>query len=225
MALALACMACNKKQPADTAGSAGSAIGSPDPGSNTTVDAAPAIDAPAVDAAGSGSGGDAPMANRGGNCPSLVLGATTTAAIKGKAVVLTISATDKDAIAAMQKRSDEISPHWLPLQEDKEAKAGGPVHDRQGTRGGTQGICPVYWERGGKANIKKVPKGLIITITPKDKPEDLKAIIDGRIAKAAEWVKANIKAGDRGNMGGVGGGTGEHGSTHSGSGDGKGKTR
>jgi hypothetical protein len=60
---------------------------------------------------------------------------------------------------------------------------------------------------------------------PKDKPDELAKEIDARIARAAEWVAANVKPGDKGNQGGVGGGKGEDGSNHSGKGDGKGHER
>jgi hypothetical protein len=181
----------------------------------------------ASDTAGSGSdtagaGSAAPagelMSKGGGNCPSMVLGAETKAELKGKDVILTITATDKDAIATIQKRAEEL------LKEKADAP-GGTVHDQKGSQGGVKGICPVFWEDGGKAESKKDAKGVVITITPKDKPDALKATIDARITKADEWVKANIKPGDAGNKGGVGGGSGEHGGTHSGSGDGKGKDR
>jgi len=179
-------------------------------------------------AAGSGSGSDTAagsgsasatetaMQHGAGRCPSTVLGAETKVEVKGKDVVLTITAGDKDAIAAIQKRAED-------LVKEKQDAPGGTVHDQKGSQGGGKGICPVFWEDGGKAVAKKDAKGATITITPKDKPEALKATIDGRIAKANEWVKSNIKPGDAGNKGAVGGGSGEHGSDHSGKGDGKGK--
>jgi hypothetical protein len=169
--------------------------------------------------AGSGSGAEqTTMAHQAGNCPSTVLGSTTTAAVKGKDVVLTITATDKDAIASIQRRTEEL------LKEKSDDKSAGSAHDQKGTFGGKQGICPVYYGEGGSAKSKKDPKGVSITITPKDKPEDLKKEIDERITKAADFVKT-IKPGDQGNQGGVGGGSGEHGSDHKGQGDGKGKER
>ncbi len=172
-------------------------------------------------AAGSGSGSAATetaMQHGAGKCPSTVLGAETKAEVKGKDVVLTITAGDKDAIAAIQRRAED-------LVKEKQDAPGGTVHDQKGSQGGGKGICPVFWDDGGKAAFKKDDKGAVITITPKDKPEALKATIDGRIAKAAEWVKSNVKPGDAGNKGAVGGGSGDHGSDHSGSGDGKGKER
>jgi hypothetical protein len=158
------------------------------------------------------------MAHRAGMCPSTVLTATTKAAVKGKAVVLTIESTDKDAIAAIQKRTDEL------LGEKRDAPTG-VGHDMKGTHGGSQGLCPVHVPDGSKATAKHEAKGVIVTITPKDKPDELAKEIDGRIAKAAEWVKANVKEGDKRNQGGVGGGKGDDGSNHSGKGDGKGRER
>ena len=160
------------------------------------------------------------MTKRAGNCPSTVLGSTTKAELRGKDVVLTITSDDKDAIATIQRRAEEL------LKEKADgAGSGGGAHDQKGSHGGERGICPVYWTEGGKATSKKDAKGVVITITPKDKAEDLKKTIDDRITKAADWVKANVKAGDGGNSGGVGGGKGDHGGNHSGSGDGKGKER
>ena len=173
------------------------------------------------DMAGSGSGAGAgdQMAHHAGNCPSTVLGSTTTATVKGKDVVLTISATDKDAIAAIQRRTESL------VKEKADDATAGSAHDQKGTHGGGMGLCPVFYGEGGKATSKKEAKGVTITITPKDKPDELKKEIDARITKAADWVKANVKAGDQGNQGGVGGGKGEHGSDHKGQGDGKGKER
>jgi hypothetical protein len=174
--------------------------------------------------AGAGSGSDMAaadtMTKKAGNCPSTVLGSTTKAEVKGKTVVVTITSADKDAIATIQRRSEEL----LKEKADGAGSAAG-AHDQKGSHGGGQGICPVYWEEGGKATSKKDAKGVVITITPKDKPEDLKKTIDERITKAADWVKANVKPGDAGSGAGVGGGKGDHGGNHSGSGDSKGKEK
>src|SRR4051812_33038893 len=79
--------------PANGSGSGAMGSGSAAAGSDTGS-------AAAGSAAGSGAGDDAvTMAHHAGNCPSTVLGATTKAAIKGDDVVVTITSTDKDAIA------------------------------------------------------------------------------------------------------------------------------
>ncbi|HEU4729971.1 MAG TPA: hypothetical protein VFT22_18870, partial [Kofleriaceae bacterium] len=192
------------------AGSAGSAT---DSGS-----AAAAGSAATGSGAGSSAAGGETMAHRAGMCPSTVLGATTTAALKGKAVLVTIESTDKDAIAAIQKRTDH-------LLAEKKTGSTGRTHDQKGTYGGAQGLCPVYVPEGAKATAKHAAKGVLVTITPKEKPDALAKEIEGRIARAADWVKANVAAGDQGNQGGVGGGKGEDGSNHSGKGDGKGHER
>jgi len=76
----------------------------------------------AAAAASAGSGASAPaaeaMSHRAGMCPSTVLGATTKAAVKGKAVVLTIESSDRDAIASIRKRTDEL------LAEKRDAPSG-----------------------------------------------------------------------------------------------------
>jgi hypothetical protein len=95
----------------------------------------------------------------------------------------------------------------------------------KGSHGGSQGLCPVYVPEGAKAKARHEPKGVFVTITPKGKPDELAKEIDQRIAKAAEWVKANVKPGEDSNQGGVGGGKGDDGSNHSGKGDGKGRQR
>jgi hypothetical protein len=149
----------------------------------------------------------------------MVLGAKTTQAVKGKAVVVTVESGDKDAIAAIQKRTDKL------LVEKKAGPASGTLHDQKGAYGGAKGLCPVYVPEGARATGKHEAKGVVVTITPKDKPDELAREIDTRIARTSDWVKTNVKDGDKGNQGGVGGGTGEDGSNHSGKGDGKGQER
>jgi hypothetical protein len=199
------------------AGSAGSGAGS---GSDSASAAAGGSGEMAGGASGAGAGlpPAETMAHRAGMCPSTVFGATTKAAVKGKAVVVTIESADKDAIAAIQKRADHL------LAEKHDARSG-VGHDMKGTHGGSQGLCPVYVPDGSKAIAKHKASGVVVTITPRDKPDELAKEIDGRIAKASDWVKANVKEGDQGNQGGVGGGKGDDGSNHSGKGDGKGRER
>lgn len=184
------------KGSADMAGSAGATMGS-DQG-------AAAADEPE-------------MAKKAGKCPSTVFGAVTKAEVKGKDVILTITSEDKDAVVAIQKRTEALA-------KEKHDKAG-KSHDQKGTFGGGIGLCPVYAGEGGTMKTKKDAKGVTVTLTPKGKPEELKAGIDDRISKAAAWVDKNIKPGAEGNKGGVGGGQGGDGSTHQGQGDSKGKER
>ncbi len=230
LSLSMSVTACKKKKPADTGMASGTASmagsdtmagsGSSMAGSDTMAGSGSSM-AGSDTMAGSGSAAvDDTMSKRAGNCPSTVLGSTTKAELKGKDIVLTITSDDKDAIATIQRRAEEL------LKEKADgAGSGGGAHDQKGSHGGERGICPVYWTEGGKAASKKAAKGVVITITPKDKADELKKTIDERVIKAAEWVTANVKAGDGGNAGGVGGGKGDHGGNHSGSGDGKGKER
>jgi len=228
LSLALsATAACKKKKPVDSAAGSGSETmaGSSMAGSSMAGSAAAGSGSDTMagsgsdTGSGSGSAAEVAMPRQAGNCPSTVYGSTTKAELKGKDVILTITATDKDAIAAIQKRTEEL------LKEKAEGGPSGSTHDQKGSFGGGKGICPVYWTEGGAAKAKQDAKGMVVTITPKEKPEELKATIDDRITKAADWLKTNVPAGDQGNKGGVGGGKGDHGSTHSGSGDAKGKDR
>jgi hypothetical protein len=138
--------------------------------------------------------------------------------------VLIVSADDKDAITAVQKRTEE-----LLKERGAGGAASGGTHDQKGSHGGAMGKCPVYVPEGAKATWTKLDAklgdGVKITITPKDAPADLKKEIDDRITSAAAWAKEHLKSGDKGTQGGVGGGAGEHGSNHSGEGDGKGQQR
>src|SRR5690349_16903980 len=121
LALALATTGCKKKEtkPADNAGSGSAVTGSADTGSGSAM----AGSGSGSDMAGSGSdmaagsgsnmagsGADAApsMTKKAGNCPSTVLGVTTKAEVKGKDVVVMITATDKDAISGIQKRTEEL---------------------------------------------------------------------------------------------------------------------
>ena len=167
-----------------------------------------------------GSGADATnMAHHAGMCPSTVFGSTTKAELKGKEVIVTITSTDKDAVTAIQKRTDEL------LAAKKDKKAPTADHDMKGDHGGSMGLCPIHLPDGATAKAKNQKDGVAVTITPKDHPDALKTEIDGRITKAADWVKANIKPGDDKNQGGVGGGKANEGMNRSGSGDGKGIDR
>jgi hypothetical protein len=198
-----------------TGSSAGSDIatgsGNPTAGSGSAM-------VPAGSGSDSGSGSaSTQMTHKGGNCPSMVWGSTTKAEVKDGKILVTVTADDKDAIAAIQKRATE-------LLAEKADGGTGTTHDQKGTHGGSMGMCPVYLGDGGKGEAKNADKGVTVTITPKDKPDALKAEIDARIPKAADWVKANLKDGDKG-QGGVGGGSGNDGMNHSGQGDGKGMER
>jgi hypothetical protein len=206
-----------KEQPVvvpDAAAMAGSDLaGSDGSGSDTMGSAGSGSDT----MAGSGSAGEQAMSNMAGNCPSTVFGATTKADVKGKDIVLTITATDKDAIAAIQTRT-------TALLKEKADGGKGSSHDQRGSVGGGKGICPVHFGEGGKGVSKKDAKGVVITITTGDAAA-LKTTIDERITKATEWMKANLKEADKGNTGGIGGGKGGHGQNHSGEGDSMGKDR
>lgn len=232
VALAIVSAACKKTEQANKNGDLGSAApagsatvgsGSDMAGSGSAIGSGSAGDMGSAAAAGSAAdgsagSGDAAMAHHAGNCPSAVFGSITSAALKGKTVVVTIKSDDKDAIAAIQKRTDEM------LKGHHDGKSG-DAHDRQGSHGGKDGMCPIFIPEGGKATAKRDKTGVAVTITPVDKVDDLKAEIDQRIARVTDWVKANIQAGDKGNEGGVGGGKGRDGSNHSGKGDGKGQER
>jgi hypothetical protein len=230
LAAALAVAPACKKKTAETtegSGSAGSAAmgsseGSSMAGSGSAGSAmmGSAMGSAAGSAAmGSGAGSaDQAMAHHAGMCPSTVFGSTTTAAVKGKDVVVTISSDDKDAIMAIQKRTDEMLKARMGKHE-------GEAHDQRGTHGGKIGLCPLHIPEGATAKSKNEKNGVTVTITPKDKPDELKTEIDGRIQKAADWVKANIKPGDKANQGGVGGGKNNEGMNRSGSGDAKGIER
>lgn len=208
MTLSLTAAACKKKEadkapdPAGSGETAGSAMTAPPVAPPPAVEPPPAADK---------------MSKRGGNCPSMVVGSTTAAATDATAVTVTILATDADAIASIQRRTEE-------LLEDK-APAAGSAHDQKGSYGGSMGLCPVVTV-GATAKMEKNDKGVTVVLTPTaDSTLDkLKATVEERIRLSAEYVAANIKPGtDAGNGAALGGGKGDHGSNHSGKGDGKGK--
>jgi hypothetical protein len=210
---------CGKKKGADgDQGSAGSAM----TGSDTAGSAAAGSDSGSAAAgsgsAGSAAAGDTLMAKKGGNCPSTVFTSTTKAELEDGKIRVTVTSDDKDAVAAIQKRAEE-------LLKQKADGVVGAAHDQKGTHGGAMGLCPIYLGDGGTATATNEAKGVTVTITPKDKVDILKGEIDSRILKAADWVKANYKEGDKGSMGGTGGGSANDGMNHSGMGDGKGMER
>ncbi len=224
---ALAVGGCKKKTENATTGSGSAEMGSGSAmmagsgsGSGSAAMAGSGSGSAAMAGSGSGSAMDAQaMAHHAGNCPSTVLGSTTKAELKGKDVIVTVTSTDKDAVKAIQTRTDEM------LKARMGQKAPGEAHDQRGTHGQSIGLCPMHIPEGATAKAKHEKDGVQVTITPKDKPDELKKEIDGRIEKAAQWVKDNIKPGDKANQGGVGGGKNNEGMNHSGSGDAKGMER
>lgn len=217
LALGLSVSACKKKepQPADNTAGSGSAVAQGSGSAMAGSDTGSAMAGSAM----AGSGDATTMTKKAGNCPSTVFGSTTTAELKGKDVVVTVTSDDKDAIASIQRRAEEL------VAEKKDNATAGGGHDGKGTHGGASGICPVYVPEGATAAVAKDAKGAVVTITPKDKVEDLKKEIDSRITRTAEWTKANVKGGEKGTQGGVGGGKGDHGGNHSGEGDSTGAER
>src|SRR4051812_24769404 len=149
-------VACSKKAepPPASTGSGSAATGSAMTGSAAGSDqlqvGSGAGSGSAVAAAGSGEGSgsasDVPMSHRAGNCPSTVLNAKTTDKVVGKTVVVTITSDDKDAISAIQKRTEE-------LLKEKAAPhpTSGATHDQKGGHGGGTGLCPVYLPEGATA--------------------------------------------------------------------------
>ena len=178
---------CNKKNKDAGAGSgSAAATGSAGSGSATASGSG--------SAAGSGSGSDSAelqMAKAAGNCPSTVAGTTSKAEVSGKDLVLTITSDDKDSVAAIQKRTEEM------IAVKTGAGAGsGTGHDARGSHGGKVGLCPAHVPEGATIKSATIANGVTITITPKDGVDALKTEVDARITKAADWVKANVKAGD-----------------------------
>ena len=232
LALALATTGCKKKEATPTGESTGSGSAMVETGSGSDMAGSGSAmagsdmagSAGSGDMAGSGAGSGDMMSKHAGNCPSTVLGAVTKVDVKGKDVVVTITSDDKDAVTAIQMRADAIVK-----EKADNAAAGatpaGAAHDQKGSHGGGVGICPVHLPEGATAKVKHEKNGASVTITPKTDAAALKTEIDGRIAKATDWVKTNIKPGDKENRGGVGGATNKEGANHSGQGDGKGKDR
>ena len=173
------------------------------------------------DTGSAGSNDDPTMAHKAGMCPSTVFGSTTKDEVKGKAIVVTITADDPLAIAAIQKRGDEVTKERA---DNLKPGTTADVHDQKGTHGGSKGLCPIYVPEGGKMDLKKDAKGIVVTLTPKDKVDELKTVIDERIKKASDWMTSHVQSGDKGH-GGVGGGSGNDGMNRSGMGDGQGKQR
>jgi hypothetical protein len=222
--MSIAATGCKKKEadkaPEPPVGSAAE----PAAGSATGAGSGSAAGSATDPAAAAGSAADVPvegakMSKRGGNCPSMVAGVTTTASADATAVTVAVTANDADAIASIQKRSEE-------LLEEKADPAAGGEHNQKGTYGGALGLCPVG-TNGATAKMEKTAKGVTIVLTPAagTTVAELKAKVEERIKASAEFVAANIKpaTADEGNGGAVGGGKGDHGSNHSGEGNGKGK--
>ena len=142
--LAVGCGGKKKEDPGTGSGSGAAVTGSNTMGSGTG--SAAAGSGSAVEPAGSGTGDGQAFSHKGGNCPSSVFGSTTKAAILDGKVVVTVTADDKDAIVAIQKRAE------LLLKNTDNPNGAG--HDQKGTHGGGIGRCPVFLGEGGTATAK-----------------------------------------------------------------------
>jgi hypothetical protein len=172
--------------------------------------------------AATGSAADPAMANRAGNCPSAVVGATT-AIVDDKdnagKVVLSITAKEAEATATIRKRV----AHLVTVQGAPDAEI---KHTGDGTGGAASGKCPVVTSKDAKITASEIEGGSKVVIEPSGALtiDALKKDVETRITALTEWTSANIKPTDAsGGGGGVGGGKGDHGGNHSGDGDGKGK--
>ena len=230
LVLALAALSACKKKEKENAETTTTETGSSAAGSQTMTGSAGAGSqagssagsgqamAGSAGSAAAGSGDGTQMAHHAGNCPSTVADSKTTVEVKDKSVVVTITSENKDAVPAIQTRTDELIKARL-------AKKEGDIHDQRGTHGGRIGLCPIHIPHDATADAKHLDNGVAVTITPKDHVDELKTEIDDRVRRASEWVKTNIKSDQKGNMGGTGGGKNNEGMNHSGSGDSKGMER
>ncbi len=184
------------------------------PPTTPPVAATPPVDPGAAAAA-------AALANRAGNCPSAVLGATTTIvddpAAAGK-LVLTITAKNDAATATIRKRV----AHLVEVQAAADAEI---KHTGDGTGGGG-GMCPVITTKDTKIAAADTEGGSKVTIEPQGGAtlDALRKDVALRIAKTDAWTQANLQGtSSSGGGGGTGGGKGDHGGNHSGKGTGTGK--
>lgn len=201
---------------ASTAGSGSSAAVATDTGS--AVGSGSAV---VVETAGSGQLQDVgsavdptAMSHHAQRCPSMVHGATTTAKLEGKSVVVTVTSNDQAVATKIQTRADEL------LKDKAVAKLAGDQptagHAQNGTHGGGIGLCPVHVPDGATARSTTRANGVAITITPKSGAAELAKDIEQRIARATDWMKTNggDDDGDGGGNGGGGGGGGGKGTGH-----------
>jgi hypothetical protein len=204
---------CKKEKPAPPppAPVTGSATaGSNDMGSAAMGSGSAAMGSAAAETAGSGQLQDVgsavdptAMSHHAEHCPSMVRGATTTAKLDGKSVVVTITSDDKAAMAKIQARADQLLADKAKLGSNAPPAA---AHEQNGIHGGGIGICPVYVPEGATAKSAKVGNGVAVTITPKSGADALDKDIEQRITRAADWVKSHHD--DDGGGGGTGGGGG-----------------
>ena len=144
------------------------------------------------------------MSHHAEHCPSMIHGATTTAKLDGKSVLVTITSDDQAVASKIQTRADQL------LKDKAVAKLAGevptPGHAQNGTHGGGIGICPVHVPEGATAKSTTLANGVAVKITPKSGLDDLHKEIEQRIARATDWMKSH---GDDGGGGGTGGGGGK----------------
>ncbi|MEZ4404680.1 MAG: hypothetical protein R3B06_31970 [Kofleriaceae bacterium] len=214
-AAALSLAACKKKEDKAPAAAPAAAPTAPVPAPPAPPPAAGSMAAPAA-------GTDTAMANKAGNCPAAVVGATAELvedAANPKAVVLEIIAKEPAAVDTIRKRA----AHLVAVQAAPDAEV---KHSGEGTGGSGAGVCPVMTSKDVTIAAADVEGGVRVTMTSTGAmtPADLAKEVVGRIDRL-KAVATAAPTDDKGDGGGVGGGQGTHGGNHSGQGDGKGKER
>lgn len=238
LSTAIAAVGCSKKKegpgPGTASGSAVAPGSAADPGSGsgsgsasgagsgTASGAEPTVNAPPVVV-------DAPvpvdqtnMMHKAGNCPSTVVSAQTAvvdpaAAKNDKAVVVSVTSKNKEAVWAIQTRAKHLA-------EVQGAPDGTIDHSGKGTGGGGTGLCPIV-TKNTTITVTNTADGVTIAIAPSgDLTRDaLSADVASRIAKATGFTEQTAKPTDTyGGTGGIGGGAGKHGGNRVGKGDGTG---
>jgi hypothetical protein len=158
---------------------------------------------------------DTTFINKLANCPSAVDGVTTTLALDGAVVQVTIATDDDDdddAIAEIQKRAAALAEIQAAAARDP----GRATHDGKGGFGGALGVCPVF-AGDGSMEVRQFDAGVRVRLGAADEPaaHALAAEVKRRIDALPEVLArhghgSGAGAGGGGNVGG--GGEGGHGS-------------
>jgi hypothetical protein len=158
---------------------------------------------------------DTTFINKLANCPSAVAGVTTSLALDGPVVQVTIATDDDDdtdAIAEIQKRAAALAEIQAAAARDP-ARA---THDGKGGFGGALGVCPVF-AGDGTMEVRQFDAGVRVRLGVADDAaaHALAAEVKRRIDALPEVLArhghgSGEGAGGGGNVGG--GGEGGHGS-------------
>ena len=147
----------------------------------------------------------------------MVRGATTTAKLEGKSVVVTVTSEDRKVASKIQMRAEKLLANKAT---DKPAGEPTPGHAQNGMHGGDIGICPVHVPEGANAKEREArerhcgQRSRRSRVQTRSRRTSKRASACGRLAQGNPMGEGDGTGGGGGSGNGNGSGDAHHGHRH-----------